>query len=110
MLTFNSIIMITEDENIFNIVKFLRTKIDNKEEDIDMELLHRAKTPKNIYLDEELRFWQENDMLRVTISVENPTDTTVGKGGVDESRKEGKFKLILIFFQTTWKETKIAIF
>jgi hypothetical protein len=88
--------MITEDEKIFDIVKLLRTKIDNREEDVNFVLLHRAKTPDNIYLDEELKFWQENDMLRVTISVERPGDPTTGKGGVDESVKEGKTNSIIL--------------
>lgn len=82
--------MITEDEKIFNIVKLLRTKIDNREEDTNFVLVHRAKTPQDIYLDEELKFWQENDMLRVTVSVETPMDPAPGKGGVEESLQEGK--------------------
>jgi hypothetical protein len=56
-LHFENIIMITEDEKIFNIIKLLRTKIDNREEETNFTLLHRAKNPKTIYLDEELKFW-----------------------------------------------------
>jgi NAD(P)H-flavin reductase len=98
MFKFDNIIMITEDEKIFDIVKILRTKIDNREEDTNFTLLHRAKTPDDIFLDEELKFWQENDMLMVRLSVESPREDTVGKGGADENQQEGKFTNSIAIF------------
>jgi hypothetical protein len=36
------IVMITEDDKIFNIIKLLRTKVDKKEDNSNFVLLHRA--------------------------------------------------------------------
>ncbi len=92
MIKYSKIIMITEDEKIFDMIKIMRTKVELKEDDNNLILLHRAKDPDHIFIEEELRFWQENDMMRVTVSVEQPFDSKNGKGGVEES-KEGNYFL-----------------
>ena len=78
--------MITEDDKIFNIIKLLRTKVDKKEDSSNFVLLHRAVDYQNIFIEEELKFWQENDMLRVTVSVEKAAVLPV----VDKSKGEAE--------------------
>jgi hypothetical protein len=62
--------MVTEDETIFNIIKVMRTKVEDKEDHLNLVLLHQAKNQNTIYLEEELKFWQENSMMMITVNVE----------------------------------------
>lgn len=62
--------MITEDENILNIVKILRTRIEDKKDETELILLHQAKDLDNLVIAEELKFWENNDLMRVTVSIE----------------------------------------
>lgn len=49
--------MVTEDENIFNIIKIMRTKVEDKEDHLNLVLLHQASNASTIYLEDELKFW-----------------------------------------------------
>lgn len=64
--------MITEDENILNIVKILRTRIEDKKDNTELILLHQAKDKDNLVIADELTFWEDNDLMRVTIGIESP--------------------------------------
>lgn len=68
-MKFQTIVMITEDETIFNIIKIMRTKVDQKEDKLNLVLVHHAANEKSIYLEDELKYWQEQRMMMIHINV-----------------------------------------
>ena len=81
--------MVTEDESIFNIIKIMRTKVDDKEDHLNLVLAHHAKNESTIYLEDELKFWQENSMMMVTVNVADCPLKFSETG--DQHSKLGKF-------------------
>lgn len=78
------IIMITEDENILNIVKILRTRIEDKKDNTELILLHQAKNKDNLIIADELKFWEDNELMRVTICMES----TIQEENEEEEQQE----------------------
>jgi len=97
--------MVTEDERVLDIVKILRTRIEDTKDETELILMHQAKDKDNLVIADELKFWEENELMKVTISMERP--------GEDWEGIKGKFGIELLLkglpLPTTNKEEIVLI-
>lgn len=85
--------MITEDENILNIIKILRTRIEDKKDHSELFLLHQAKDKENLIIADELKFWEKNELMKVTVSIEKKGENI-----------EEDYSKILTFFEGKFRD------
>ena len=86
--------MVTEDEKIMNIVKILRTRIEDSDDETELILIHQAKNRDNLIIADELKFWEDNELMRVTVGIENddrPPKTGEQKEEDQEQEEEDRF-------------------